>query len=69
MSDGAIFELVTEFESGQFPSLHHRKEGNCRDSSRLTSYKQPLSEITWTGASTGGESQVPSTPLEPPRGR
>ena len=29
MSDAAIFEGVTEFESGQFPSLHQRKEGNC----------------------------------------
>ena len=40
MSDGAIFEGVTEFESGQFPSLHHRKEGWPSDKIKVA--KPPL---------------------------
>ena len=40
MSDGAIFEVVTEFESGQFPSLHHSKEGWPSD--KIKAAKPPL---------------------------
>ena len=45
MSDGAILEGVTQFEPGQFPSLHHRREAQARQRAALKKEGWPSDKI------------------------